>query len=364
MPNDQLNEVFRQAGATFETVAGQEVAVSTVGLAEEYKAFREGVGIWDHSDMTKVRVAGEGALDLLDMVVSGNIENLQENAVRHTLMLDAEGKIVLDAMVHNNLDEYIVTCAAGYGQRMTDLLEAARGDDSEIEDITDKYTTLVVEGPQAWQLPRDLIGMEATGVRLLNFLECEVVGVEGLLSRIGTSGEYGYIFWVPPAAGADLLAAMQEAFPEAVLCGRAVQDLLRLEMRAFNLPKDIVAEESALQAGLHWMIDFRKESFTGRETIIAEQEAGLSKKLVAFRMQEGAQTRPQSGIFDGETRVGYVANCAFSPTLDCGIGLAYLDAEYGWVGIDLAVEASDARVPMRTVSAPFFLTESNRVPMA
>jgi len=364
MPSDQLNEVFRQAGATFETVAGREVAVSTTGLAEEYKAIRETVGIWDHSDMAKVRVVGDGALDLLDNVVSGNIENLQENAVRHTLMLDPGGKILLDAQVHNNLDEYIVTCAAAYGQRLLDVLEAARSDDTEIQDITDKYAAIVAEGPQAWKLPRDLIGMEATGVRLLNFLECEVVGVEGLLSRIGTSGEYGYIFWVPPEAAVDLLAAMREAFPEAVLCGRAVQDLLQLEVRALNLGKDIVEDETPLQAGLHWMIDFRKESFIGREAIVAEQASGLSRKLVAFRMEEGAQTQAQSGVFDGVDRVGYVANCAFSPTLGCGIGLAYLDAEYAWVGLDLAVESGAEKSPIKTVSAPFFLTESNRIPMA
>ncbi len=364
MPSDSLNEVFRQAGATFETVAGCEVAVSTVGLAEEYRAIRETVGIWDHSDMAKVRVAGDGALDLLDNVVSGNIENLQENAVRHTLMLDAGGKILLDAQVHNNLDEYIVTCDAAHRQIMLEALEAACSDDTEIEDITDKYATIVAEGPQAWKLPRDLIGMEATGVRLLNFLECEIAGVEGLLSRIGTSGEYGYIFWVPPEAAGNLLEAMQKAFPEAVLCGRAVQDLLKLEVRALNLEMDIVEDATPLQAGLHWMIDFKKESFTGRDAIVAEQATGLSKKLVAFRMQEGAQTEPGSGVFDGEERVGTVANCAFSPTLGCGIGLAYLDAEYAWVGLDLAVDTGAGKSPMRTVSAPFFLTESNKVPMA
>jgi aminomethyltransferase len=112
------------------------------------------------------------------------------------------------------------------------------------------------------------------------------------------------------------------------------------------------------------MIDFRKESFIGRDAVTTEQAAGLTKKLVAFRMEKGAETEPRSGVFDGETRVGYVANCAFSPTLECGIGLAYLDAEYAWVGIELSVDSAGAREAIQTVSAPFFLTESNRVPMA
>ncbi len=330
----------------------------------EYRAIRGNAGIWDYSDLVKIRVSGERATEALDGVVAGNVENLQENSIRHTLMLDESGQILVDVMIFADFDEYIVTCAPEGRERMLPVLEAIGGDGVDVEDISDRYSVWVVEGPEAWKISRDIVGMEATGVRLLGFLQCDIDGNEGLLVRIGSSGEYGYMFWVAPDAAAGVLDRIREIDPEAVVCERDIQHLLKLEVRAFNLERDVIESETPLQAGLHWMIDFHKDAFTGRDALLAERQAGLTKKLVAFQLvEEGALAR-SAGIFDGDEQVGYGANHGFSPTLGCSIGLAYLDAEYAWVGLQLAVEAEAGKLPMTTVSAPFFITESNAAPMA
>jgi aminomethyltransferase len=179
-----------------------------------------------------------------------------------------------------------------------------------------------------------------------------------LLSRIGYTGEFGYVFFVQSDQIASLVERIREAAPEAVLCGPAVQDLLRLEVRAFNLARDIVSDETALEAGLHWMIDFRKEHFNGRAAVMAEKARGLRYRLVAFVLNGDQAIDRGAAVRDDGRQVGHVAHSAWSPTLRQIIGLAYLDDAYAWVGIDLAVDTARGPGPVRTVSAPFLVTES------
>src|SRR4051794_28817783 len=129
-----LHDTFEAQGAVFEERAGHLVAVLTGGTEAEANAIRHNVGIWDHSDMGKIRVSGAGARDTLDRTVSGDIESLPENSIRYTLLLDDAGKIVSDVQVYNNFDEYLVTCGAAVKDAVLDALRSRGGQDTEIED--------------------------------------------------------------------------------------------------------------------------------------------------------------------------------------------------------------------------------------
>jgi aminomethyltransferase len=361
MRKSPLHDSFAACGAVFEDRAGHAVAVRTLGAEEEANAIRGNVGIWDHSDMGKIRIKGDAARDVLDRTVSGDIEGLPENAIRYTPVLDDNGRIVSDVQVYNNFDEYLVTCPASRKDRVLEAVTSRNVDGAEIEDVSDRYAAICIEGPKAWKIPGALAGLDIRSLRLLTFTECEIAGVKSRLARIGYCGEYGYMLLVPAEAAVEALDLLRKHDPEAVLCGRDVQDTLRLEVRSFNLDKDVPNGESPLEAGLHWMIHFRKADFPGRETLVAEKDAGIKRKLVAFEFVEPETGTGLGAVRDGENAVGQVVN--FERSARCGrtIGLAYLDEAYGWPGVNLEVDADDTAALIRTVSAPFVLTESNRI---
>jgi aminomethyltransferase len=180
------------------------------------------------------------------------------------------------------------------------------------------------------------------------------------LARIGYCGEFGYMLLVAPEAAVPVFEQLQKLAPEAVLCGRDIQDLLRLEVRSFNLEKDVPNGASPLEAGLHWMIDFRKDEFPGREPLIREKDTGLNRKLVAFELAKPLNGTALSAVRDGAETIGHVVNFDYSTRRGRTIGLAYIDEDYGWPGVDLEVDSESGILPIRTVSAPFVLTESNR----
>jgi aminomethyltransferase len=361
MHKSPLHDVFASYGAVFEDRAGYAVAVRTLGAEEEANAIRSEVGLWDNSDIGKIRIKGDGARELVDKTVSGNIEGLPENAIRYTLVLDDDGRIISDVQVYNNFGEYLVTCGAPRKERVLDALIANNVDGAEIEDVSDKYAAICIEGPKAWKITALFTDLDLRSLRLLTFSECIAGGTKALLARIGYCGEFGYMLLVAPEAAVPVFDELRKLVPEAVLCGRDIQDLLRLEVRSFNLEKDVPDNASPLEAGLHWMIDFRKTEFPGRERLIKEKDDGISRKLVAFEL-----AKPQAGaglgaVRDGVDTVGRVVNFDYSARRGRTIGLAYLDENYGWPGVDLEVDSEVGVVPIRTVSAPFVLTESNRV---
>jgi aminomethyltransferase len=67
--------------------------------------------------------------------------------------------------------------------------------------------------------------------------------------------------------------------------GLAARDTLRLEMGLCLYGNDINDTTSPLEAGLGWITKFTKE-FTNSENLKRQKEEGVTRKLVAFEMQE------------------------------------------------------------------------------
>jgi aminomethyltransferase len=322
---------------------------------EDYLAIRTGAGIADYSAMGKFWIRGSEAMESLDLLVAGNLKRLMENSIRWTAILDDAGRVVADVQIYNKFDCYLVTCSAEQREVVAALLAGlgARGD---VEDVSDTLAAIGVEGPLAKDVPQSILGMDGSGLGLLRFAEVEMFGRSALLSRIGFTGEFGYLFFVESAHKTALVDRILEVCPKAQRCGLGVQRGLRLEVRSFTRDSHFVHGETALEAGLHWMIDFRKDEFRGRGAVMAEKAAGLRHRLVGFTLDGDAGTvlRPGTNISEDSEEIGYVAAATWSPVLERIVGLAYLRGDHACVGLRLDV----ADGQLLTVSTPFISTES------
>ena len=50
---------------------------------------------------------------------------------------------------------------------------------------------------------------------------------------------------------------------------------------------DIDRHTTPLEAGLGWITKLKKGDFIGRDVLLAQKEAGLSRRLVGFKVTEG-----------------------------------------------------------------------------
>ena len=112
-------------------------------------------------------------------------------------------------------------------------------------------------------------------------------------------------------------------------------------------------DSNPFEAGLDWTIKLNKNSFIGRESLLASKEKGLKKKLVGVKLKERGVPRSHYSIKKKGEKVGVVTSGTFSPTLEVGIGLALVDKKFSDYGDLLDVEIREQSIPAEIVKLPF-----------
>ena len=175
--------------------------------------------------------------------------------------------------------------------------------------------------------------------------------------RTGYTGERGYEL-VPawddaPAVWAALVheAGLRGGRP----AGLGARDTLRTEMGYALHGQDLGPEISPVQARVGWAVGWKKPSFFGRETLLAERAAGPGRLSWGLLALDRGVLRGHLDVWDAENRViGQTTSGTFSPTLGKGIGLALIDTAAGVTeGAEIAVDVRGRRVRVQVVKPPF-----------
>jgi len=331
----------------------------------DYNAIRTAVGMTEDLGWGVLRITGDGARDLLDRALTGDVMTMMENVMISTLALTENGDFIADPLVMAGFEDFTLLCRPGLMDGLRAALDAvvADVDECELEDITDRTAQIRIDGPEAAELPRTILGGAVSGMRIMTFAETEFDGGPITVGRIGTTAEFGFFFLGEEAPIAALKQEILTTEPRTKMCGARVHNLLELETRSFNSAMDMPQQEHPLEAGCHWMFDFRKPDFVGADAVRDMMEEGLGKRMVCLRLDGEVSCAPslEGRVLrsDREEDVGYIANAAWSPTLKTGIALAYLNADFAVVGLPVLVETPTGNLPGRTVSAPFLISRSN-----
>ncbi|HEY4284175.1 MAG TPA: glycine cleavage T C-terminal barrel domain-containing protein, partial [Chthoniobacterales bacterium] len=118
---------------------------------------------------------------------------------------------------------------------------------------------------------------------------------------------------------------------------------------------DLSPERNPIEAGLGFFIDLTKSNFVGRETLLQVKQNGPVEKLVAFRMTgKGPPPRPHYTVFADGSRIGEVTSGTLSPSLNYGIGMAYVSAALAKPGCDIEIEIRERKFPATTEKKPLY----------
>ncbi len=105
----------------------------------------------------------------------------------------------------------------------------------------------------------------------------------------------------------------------------------------------------------------KNRNFIGRDKILAAKRAGLSRKLVAFQMEDKSIPRQHCKIFAGDEEIGEVTSGTKSPSLAVGIGMGYVKAEYSKVTTEIQIEIRKKRGGAIVVAPPFYKEGTVRI---
>jgi glycine cleavage system T protein (aminomethyltransferase) len=333
------------AGARMVPFAGWEMPVQYEGVIAEHRAVRTDAGVFDVSHMGQFHVEGPNAGELLQSLLSNDLDKIGDGEAQYTLLTNDRGGIVDDLIAYRiDPHHYLVVVNAGNRDAAYAWMKEREIRGSEIRDASDEYALLAVQGPRALArlgLPQAKPFTHAMG---------ELDGVEVMVNRTGYTGEEG-VELMCPAEDAETLwdAIVGRGVTPA---GLGARDTLRLEVCYPLHGNDITEETDAISAGLGWTCALDKE-FSGVAELRRIKEAGPERRLAAFVMDEKAVPRQGMPILGG----GEVTSGTHSPMLDRGIGMGYVPAESAKAGTELTIDVRGRERRATVVPKPIYKRE-------
>ena len=330
------------AGARMVPFAGWEMPVQYQGVIQEHRAVRKDAGVFDVSHMGEIEVEGPRAHDLLQSLLSNDLDRIGVGAAQYTLLTNERGGIIDDLIVYR-LDEFRYLLIVNASNREADYewLKNREHRGSDVRDVSDEYALLAVQGPRAIER----LGLPPA--KSFTFDMAEIDGIEVMVNRTGYTGEDGCELM---AMADDAVALWDAVLARGVVpCGLGARDTLRLEVCFPLHGNDITPDTDPISAGLGWACALGAD-FTGVEELRQIKEAGPERKLVAFVMSERAIPRQGMPIEGG----GEVTSGTHSPMLDQGVGLGYVPAEQAAPETELTIDVRGRPRSAGVVKKPIY----------
>ena len=299
-------------------------------VAAEHKAVRENVGMYDMSSFGKIRVEGRDAEAFMNYVGGGDY-TVANGKIVYTQFLNKRGGIEADVTV-TRMSEYAYLVVTPAATRLADetWLRRNQGDfNVVITDVTAGEGVLAVMGPQARALlqavsPNDF----SNDVNPFGTAQEIEIGM-GLarVHRVTYVGELGWEIYISADQAPHVFETLAEAGKDfdLKLCGMHMMDSCRIEKGFRHFGHDITSEDHVLEAGLGFAVKTSKPDFIGREAVLEKKEAGLSMRMVQFKLTdpEPLLYHNEPVLRDGEI-VGYLSSGAYGHHLGAAMGMGYV----------------------------------------
>jgi aminomethyltransferase len=340
--------------------------VSYAGTVAEHTATRTTVGLFDVSHLGKALVSGPGAAAYVNATLTNDLNRIGPGKAQYTLCCNESGGVIDDLIAYYVSDDeiFLVPNAANTAAVVAELQRHAPAG-LTITDEHRSYAVLAVQGPKSAEVLSGL-GLP-TDMDYMAFADAEIGGIRTRVCRTGYTGEHGYEL-LPPWDGAGTVfdtvaAAVQAAGGEPA--GLGARDTLRTEMGYALHGHELSPEISPLQARCGWAVGWRKDTFWGREALLAEKQAGPRRVLRGLKALGRGVLRADltvlgpgasgaTGDRSGETPVGVTTSGTFSPTLKVGIALALLDTAHEVAdGQHVTVDVRGRAIECEVVQPPF-----------
>ena len=340
-----LHERHVAAGARMVPFAGWEMPVQYEGVIPEHLAVRNDCGVFDVSHMGELHVEGPHAHELLQSLLSNDLDRIEPGAAQYTLLTNERGGIIDDLIAYRlGPCHYLLVVNAGNRAAAYEWIKEREIRGSDVRDASDEYALLAVQGPRSIErlgLPEARPFTHAMG---------ELDGIEVMVNRTGYTGELGCELMCPAEDAVALWDAVVGR--GAIPCGLGARDTLRLEVCYPLHGNDITPETDAISAGLGWTCALDKD-FTGVDELRRIRDEGPERRLVAFVMDEKAIPRQGMPIDGG----GEVTSGTHSPMLDKGIGMGYVPAASATPGTELTIDVRGKDRRATVVPKPIYKRE-------
>lgn len=361
-----LHDKHLALGAKMSPFAGFDMPIQYSSITEEHNAVRKAVGVFDVSHMGEIFVTGPDAKAFVNHVFTNDVTNLEEGKILYGMMCYPDGGVVDDLLVYKEFEEnsyLLVVNAANIEKDEEWLLKNAEGFDVKIDNQSDFWGQLAIQGPGAEDEVVSLLGLDGTeaeveirNLKFYTYADAEDdKGNRVIISRTGYTGEDGYEIYATPE---NIVYLWDELLADGVApCGLGCRDTLRFEAGLPLYGDELSAEISPVVAGLSMSCKLDKDEFIGKEALAAQKAQGAPKKLVGIELHDVAIPRAGYPVeLEDGTQIGVVTTGYHSISLDKSICFALVDSAYSALGTPVWIRIRKKVFPGEVVKKRFYQT--------
>ena len=315
----------------------------------------------------KYKVTGKDAATFLSRLIVKDISKLKLNQATYCCWCDDRGMVIDDGTVMRFGEyEYFVTAADpsfSWFSRFVKKLDVL------IEDITDSYCGLALQGPTSRDILKNMCDADLDGLKFFWTTSAKTNSVEFKISRTGYTGDLGYELWIRNEDALELFDAVWDAGQNynIRMSGIAALDIARIEAGLIMNGVDYHSSLHALipeqmstpyELGLGWMVNLDREPFMGQKALRAEMKNGSRwatvgidinwPDLEALYKTHGLPPHTEAGAWrrsvpiyhrhQESKQIGYATSGTWSPSLKKNIALATIEIEHAKLGTQVSFE--------------------------
>jgi aminomethyltransferase len=353
-----LYEEHVRLGAKMIPFGDWIMPVQYSGIMDEHQAVRKNVGVFDISHMGQLVATGPTAGVWLNEMLTNNTQKLEVGTGQYTFLLNENGGIIDDLIVYRTApEEFLLVVNASRTDEDFAWLERHRANDLALSNRSADYGGLAIQGPRVVDLFQSILGDDVDLPPRNAIVDLAAKGKELLIARTGYTGEDGVEVFFPTKDAAMVWNEVLDKGRALGIrpCGLGARDTLRLEMCYPLNGSDLSPEHNPIEAGLGFFVDLKKPKFIGREELVKAKETGTANRLVPFRMKsKGPPPRPHYSVWRDGEQIGEATSGTLSPSLNQGIGMAYVAAPHARAGTEIEIEIRGQKFPGTIEKKPLY----------
>ncbi|MGE0136266.1 MAG: FAD-dependent oxidoreductase [Ilumatobacteraceae bacterium] len=335
-----------------------------VGTA--HHAVRNGVGLIDQTSFAKFEITGSGALAAVQWLSVANMDK-RVGTVTYTQLCNERGGIECDlTMTRTAPDSWYVVTGSAFGAHDMGWIRSSSPDDGSVivRDLTSARAVINVCGPLSRQVLQAVCEEDVSNAafRYATARWLTIGSAPVLAIRIGYVGELGWELHIPTEYAAHVYELLSDAGDRhgIVDVGYRTIDTMRMEKGYLYWSTDITPDTTPWEAGLAWRVDLQKGDFCGRDALIAQREAGVTRRLCTFTLEQMAYPVSGEAIIADDRVVGFTTSANFGHTVGKPIAYGYLPIELT-DRTDFTIEVYGEPVPATRHDRPLYDPDNLRL---
>ncbi|MBD3254669.1 MAG: glycine cleavage system aminomethyltransferase GcvT [Candidatus Lokiarchaeota archaeon] len=344
-----------ELGAQMTEFAGWKMPLKYESIISEHKYVRNEAGLFDISHMGEFEIIGSGAFDLLQYLMTNDLQALKPGKSQYSCICYENGTVVDDAIYYmESQEKFRIIVNASNTQKDFDWIQShAKGFDVRLKDVTLKRSRIAFQGPKSEEYLTLFSETDLSEIGRFFFKHINLKNYPVIIARTGYTGEMGFELSFNNDYTLEIWKMLIDTRARPI--GLGARDTLRLEACYSLYGHEISDQITPIEAGMPWVVKPKENvDFIGKKALLRQKKEGTERIIVGLTLKEPGIIRANYKIFKSNHQIGYVTSGGYSPTLDKTIGLGLVETVHSQIGTPLKIKIRNKLKEAEVVSTPFY----------